>query len=307
MKWTTRLAGLPVEVERARVEVREVAVPGYGAPRPTSVLSLYGRGCTGHGEHVGWTRGVHDAFAAWCVGRTWPLTVGELALDTPTEDLRHRRAAVEGALLDLSLQQAGISLGVAKMPLRYALSFEATRAPAARARAILSQTPGTRFKVDVHPGWAAAELDELAQLDCVDILDGKSRGARALWHRIRDRFPEAILEDAPVSLPGPHALDQALLVLDDVRCALDDGALVNIKAPRMGSWLVALEALELAGTRAYVGGMFEVGPGREQARSIAALLCPDAPNDLAPLDVDPTRAAVTPTPLEIALDRVGFG
>lgn len=296
------LGALPVDVESAHVEVREVFIPGYGAPRPTSVLILRGRGHAGCGEHVGWTRDVHDAFLAWSKNHVWPRCVRDLALDEP-----HRRAAVEGALLDLAMKQAGRSLSAGSASLRYAMSFEATRDPAARARAVLLHSPDTRFKVDVHPDWSDAELAALAQLGCVDVLDGKGRGDRALWHRVRDRFPTTMLEDAPVELPGPRALDQTLLSLDDVRRALDDGAWVNVKAPRMGGWLVALEALELGHDRAYVGGMFEVGPGRAQARAIAALLCPDAPNDLAPLHVDPTVAAVAPSPLTIALDRPGFG
>ena len=263
---------------------------------------MRGGGYAGCGEHVGWTKEVHDAFAAWSRDRAWPRCPHELPVDEP-----HRRAAVEGALLDLALKQAERSLAVGSASLRYALSFEATRDPAARARAVLAHTPRTRFKVDVDPDWTDTELTALAQLECVDVLDGKGRGDRALWHRVRDRFPTTILEDAPVDLPGPRALDRALLSLDDVRRALDEGAWVNVKAPRMGGWLVAIEALELARGRAYVGGLFEVGPGRAQARAIAALLCPDAPNDLAPLDVDPTIAAVAPSPLAIALDRPGFG
>jgi hypothetical protein len=32
----------------------------------------------------------------------------------------------------------------------------------------------------------------------------------------------------------------------------------------------------------YVGGMFEIGVGRRQLCDLASVLCPDAPNDLAP-------------------------
>ena len=71
------------------------------------------------------------------------------------------------------------------------------------------------------------------------------------------------------------------------------GEAVNLKAPRMGGPLELLRGLERAlaleqagepGARfsAYLGGMFEVGVGRAQARQLAALYCGTAPNDLAP-------------------------
>ena len=40
----------------------------------------------------------------------------------------------------------------------------------------------------------------------------------------------------------------------------------------------------------YVGGMFEIGVGRRQLRDLASVLCPDGPNDLAPIPL-----AETPT------------
>ena len=40
-------------------------------------------------------------------------------------------------------------------------------------------------------------------------------------------------------------------------------------------------ALE-AGMRLYAGGQFEQGPGREAVQTLAALYCPEGPNDCAP-------------------------
>ena len=65
-----------------------------------------------------------------------------------------------------------------------------------------------------------------------------------------------------------------------------------------------LEALACAarcaddGIAVYFGGMFEVGPARAQLAALAALLCPDAPNDVAPLvdAVRPARLVVARTP-----------
>jgi hypothetical protein len=75
----------------------------------------------------------------------------------------------------------------------------------------------------------------------------------------------------------------------------------------MGGFLAVLRALEAAPPgRAYFGGMFEVGPGREQARQLAALFCPRAPNDLAPLEGG-ASSMVGASPSRLRLDRAGFG
>lgn len=63
-------------------------------------------------------------------------------------------------------------------------------------------------------------------------------------------------------------------------------AAVNLKVPRMGGVLALLQAAafcEAEKTPFYLGGMFEVSVGRAQARELASLLAPQAPNDLAPI------------------------
>jgi hypothetical protein len=70
--------------------------------------------------------------------------------------------------------------------------------------------------------------------------------------------------------------------------ALDGAApfACNLKPARMGSLLDAVRTAarcERRGIAVYVGGMFEIGVGRRQLRELAAVLCPDAPNDLAPI------------------------
>jgi hypothetical protein len=85
----------------------------------------------------------------------------------------------------------------------------------------------------------------------------------------------------------------------------------------MGGPLELLRGLDLAlGRRssgapvtAYLGGMFEVGIGRSQARQLAALYCSTAPNDLAPnLSSNPLskRVMVSP-PARVRFDQPGFG
>jgi hypothetical protein len=52
--------------------------------------------------------------------------------------------------------------------------------------------------------------------------------------------------------------------------------------------------------------MFEAGPGREQARTLAAMFCGEGPNDLAPLrGAMPALAGESPS--LIRLDAIGFG
>jgi L-alanine-DL-glutamate epimerase-like enolase superfamily enzyme len=321
---SARLGALPVEVTGAVVEVSEVMLPCYEGARPSSVLRVHDRdGNSGEGEHVGWSATVHAAFRE-CIARLdWPVTATvaelamrpELALGVAEEEARHRRAGLEAALIDLALRQARSSLAAlvgapTVVAMRYTLSFAAMRAPAEYARAILAHNPSARFKVDVDPAWTSPEITALAALDRVDIIDGKGRGDGALWTTIRAAFPDVVLEDAPPGTPGPLALDQSLTSLAEVTRALESGAAVNVKAPRLGGVLVALRALELASAEArlaYLGGMFEVACGRRQARCLAALACAMAPNDLAPLAVDPSLACIEASPLSIVLANVGFG
>jgi O-succinylbenzoate synthase len=71
-------------------------------------------------------------------------------------------------------------------------------------------------------------------------------------------------------------------------------AAVNVKPARMGGVLEAIACLELChrrGLAANVGGMFEVGVGRQHSLALAALACPDGPNDIAPLLGEGPRTA----------------
>lgn len=60
---------------------------------------------------------------------------------------------------------------------------------------------------------------------------------------------------------------------------------LNIKPSRFGGVRETLRTLAFAadkGLGLYVGGQFELGPGREWLQRLARLACPDAPNDCAP-------------------------
>jgi L-alanine-DL-glutamate epimerase-like enolase superfamily enzyme len=82
---------------------------------------------------------------------------------------------------------------------------------------------------------------------------------------------------------------------------------VNVKPARMGGVLEALRCAATcaaAGIDVYVGGMFEVGIGRTQLHTLAALLCPDGPNDVAPLGVG---EAPPPRPARLTVERGSAG
>src|SRR5206468_2712084 len=85
-----------------------------------------------------------------------------------------RRAALQGAVIDLSVRQNGLSLrelcGVAEAALRWVRSFGPRADAAAYGRAL-----GGELKVDVHPAWSEGEIAALAG-EAVAILDFKGEG-----------------------------------------------------------------------------------------------------------------------------------
>lgn len=331
-----RLAGLPVTVDGATVERGSVEVPGYydGAARPTGVAVLRGRGHEGRGECVAWYADDQDAFAAAAPGlvASGDTTVGALsrALAEATGD-PYRRAAIEGAAIDLALRQAGRSVfdlaDRRPRPIRFCHSIgrdaiTAAGGPVAAVEALLDARPEARVKLDVFPaGFAAAAWDALAATRRVVVLDFKREGDPGQVERAHAALPEAWLEDpsgdaieAATRRGGAAWTERASLDGYVTRAAdladppLPPGA-INVKAPRVGGWLEALGCLEAArqrGWSAYVGGMFEVGVGRAQARALASLYTSEAWNDLAPLETAASDPAGS-TSLPPQSDRPGFG
>ena len=285
------LAALPVVVDDAECRVGAVRVPSYpGGVRPTSEVRLG----DGRGECVAWTAEAHEAFRARMAGvpRGRWARLGEWA-----EAMRARftdpyeRAALEAAAIDLALRQAGTNLfalaGVTPRAVRYVVSYGGLRDPMAEVE------PGVELKLDVDPAWDSGTF---AALRRVAVLDFKGTGNPADHERAHRAVPEALIEDA---LAGPWSASLSTRLSFDAPVtsarALDAlpvrPAAVNLKPARMGGVLEALACAERCareGIAVYVGGMFEVGVGRPQLRALAALLCPDALNDVAPL-VPPER------------------
>lgn len=290
-----------MQVERAHVEHHDAAVASYpGGLRPTSTVTLAGAGSAGRGEHVGWTPEAHTRFAdrtgaAALAGRH---SVG--ALSAALRELfpePYDRAALEAAAIDLALAQSRVGLGeiagIAPRPVRYVVSFDALGDTLARMCAERRLRASAEFKLDVDPRWEDALLDAIAAEGGVAVLDFKGGGATADHERFARRFPDALLEDAlaPETLASAElrlrASFDAPVVSADALAAIDPPpAAVNVKPARMGGVLEAVAAVSIAsrrGLRSYFGGMFEVGVGRLQLRALASLLCPDGPNDIAPI------------------------
>jgi L-alanine-DL-glutamate epimerase-like enolase superfamily enzyme len=323
-----------VQVSSVDVRIDAVAVDDdAGGPRPTSVVCLSGAGHRGLGENVAFSRTEHDRFLARAPelvpeGRA---SVGALLRsDCP----RYERAALEAALIDLAMRQAGVSFsdltGTRAARMRFVVSFSAMSDPSATVRRLRAAGYAGALKVDVDPTWDETTRAALAEQAGISILDFKGRGDFPLAHEWATRLPQVILEDPPAgTLRGHVARDASLSDTAAVAAALARGEAVNLKAPRMGGPLEVLRSLDLvtrfqsasaviggaatgggaihapARIPAYLGGMFEVGTGRAQARQLAALFCPDSPNDLAPIAGSWTTGSSSV--LSIRLDTPGFG
>lgn len=314
------LARLTVRVDDVRVDGRRTALPSYpGGPRPTSIVCLAGGGACGRGEHVGWADAAHARFAA-VAGRlargTHRLGAWCAAARAATED-PYDRAALEAAAVDLALRQAGRTIfdlaDAPPRPVRYVVSFGRLADPLAALHA----EPSCELKLDADAAWTDAMLDALAGSGRVAVVDWKGAGTPADHARVAARLPGALVEDPGPAGGGWPALacaarvsaDGWLAVPDDLRALPARPGAVNVKAGRMGGVFAALglaAAADAAGVPVYVGGMFELGPGRTQAQALAALISPDGPNDVASIQAG---AAAPPRPgrLVVRADRAGFG
>ena len=302
------LAALPVTVDTVRATAGPVAVPAYpGGARPSGEVRLGGGGATGRGEHVAWTDADQARFSETVAALVPPgrRRLGEFAAEIARRTAEpYVRAALEAAAIDLALRQRATTLaalaGIEPRPVHYVVSFDGRPDPLAAARRILAAAPGATLKIDVDPAWSDEVFAALATLDAVAILDWKGGGTVADHVRAHHALPAALLED-PRAGVWPPTVAARVSVDAAVSCAADVAALpfrpaaVNVKPARMGGVLEALGAIAAcaaAGIAVYLGGMFEVGVGRAQVQTLAALFAPDAPNDVAPIgigDAPPAR------------------
>jgi hypothetical protein len=292
------LADLPVVIDDAACRSDAVPVPSYGGLRPTSVVRLVGAGRIGEGEHVGWTDDAHASFqktlARWDFGGTWRLALLTHAMRERGLD-PYDRAAIEMAAIELALRQRATTLatiaGVIPRPVGFVVSFGRVADPAAEA----ARHPGVALKIDVDPAWSDDVWRALGATGRVAILDWKDTGDRAAYDRALAWLPDVLHEDPAPPYPAGIAEGLSLDAPVTDPASLDGMAPVacNLKPARMGSVLDAIRTAARCERRdiaIYVGGMFEVGVGRRQLRDLASVLCPDAPNDLAPIPLAESAA-----------------
>jgi hypothetical protein len=321
------LSNLQVRIDDWSVQRRELAVsPEF--TRVTTTVILHSGDETGQGEDVTYTASDHDDFPtdAMLAG-TWSLhdysrRLDELELWKSEPQMEastdYRRWAFESAALDLALRQAGTSfaeaVGRAYCPVRFVAS---TRADIAPYREL---DPELEFKLDAEDAWDDALLAALAATGRVRVVDFKAyyRGTSvdlapdaALYRRVKDALPEAVLEDAWLegecgeALEGAEdrlSFDAPVHSWDDVRKLPLEPRWLNIKPSRFGTTrrlLECIEECEERGIRMYGGGQFELGPGRRQIQKLASVFYPDAPNDVAPSEYNegPARPGLTRSPL----------
>ncbi|HXC53566.1 MAG TPA: hypothetical protein VN634_21950 [Candidatus Limnocylindrales bacterium] len=315
----SRLTQLPLRIDRASVVFSNVALESYpDGSRPSSTVTLSGGDHAGRGEHVGWTDEDHASFGK----AVSTVPTGKFRLGEWTSRLAgfpaYDRAALEAAAIDLALAQHGTSLfelcDVEPPPVRYAISFAAVADPVAEARSLGAGT--LPLKIDADPAWKDETWSALAALGTVAVIDFKLLGEAADHERACRYLPDAWIEDPR---PGAGAwspqlvarlsADAAVTSVHALEALEPAPAAINVKPARIGSVLEAIDCLSRAAQRnlqTYIGGMFEVGIGRSQLLALAALACPDGPNDIAPL-LPLVAGGARPQRLVAESGRPGFG
>ena len=338
------LADLTVEVEDCELVRRERETAAF--TRVTTEIRLHGPHETGYGEDVTYDAELHDdlqrtgapPLSGTYSHATLSDIVGELDMFPRREPERqafrqYRRWAFESAALDLALKQRKSSLGDALdrsyEPVRFLVSPKLGDPPTVkRVDRWLEIDDRLEFKLDPTSDWTPELAGRLAETGSVRVLDlkGHYEGTEVdqpadpdLYELVLDRFPDAIIED-----PAFTAETEPLLLGERDRLSWDapvhsvadleelpETGWLNVKPSRFGSveaLLEAFDACEEHDSGCYVGGQFELGPGREQLHAIASLFCPDAPNDVAPVaynDPEP-REGLPGSPLSPPDEPIGF-
>lgn len=221
------------------------------------------------------------------------------------------RWALESAATELALRQNQTSLSAAlgrtPAPMRFCLSMGLGQPPSAERLHAWRAHGDYHFKLDASSDWTAPLLEELHRMACVSVVDLKAYYHDtpvdqpvdpALYARVAEGLPNTVIEDAlpntdTRSILLPHAArlswDAPIHSVEDVARIVpkDFGTpqWINIKPSRFGTWrrLLAMYAwAEQHEVRAYGGGQYELGIGREHAQALACLFHPKEANDLAP-------------------------
>lgn len=306
-----RLAGLEVEIDGIRFERLEFATVRW--VRVTTVVVISGGGVEGRGEDVSYETADQDAHQRMdppsLRGRRtlgdWSgvLDATQLCPVPPSvpEAREYRRWAYEGALLDLALRQAGLTLAGALD--RTARDVRFCASPTGDPMPLLSRYPDLELKVDAHADWTAGDMRGLSATGRVRVVDLKGHYTGD-WNRHPDdppafsaavaaAFPDVVIEDPPLGpameeFVSAHrhriAFDAPVHALADL-LRLPETGWCNIKPSRFATverLFTCVAHCEAHGIAMYGGGQFELGPGRAQIQDMASVLYPGGPNDVAP-------------------------
>jgi hypothetical protein len=304
----SRVSALPVVVDGFALDGLEQSVSADFL-RKTTVIRLRGGGEEGLGEDVTYDAEEQTRFQA--AGPSLDLT-GEHTVASLSERLdglpAYRRWGFESAVLDLALRQQGLSLFEAlerePRPVRFVVSPALGGERAEPLRQLREVQPGLRFKLDPTSDWDEALVRELAELDCVDVVDFKEAytwreperaAGPALYRLVVDSLSSALIEDPDLVDPAKASVlashhsritwDAPIHSVADVDALPFQPRTLNSKPSRFGSVRGLFDFYDVCAERGialYGGGQFELGPGRGQIQYLASLFHPDAPNDVAP-------------------------
>ena len=337
-----RLAGLSLRIDGHERSTQERATSS-GFDRTTTTVALSGDGETGMGEDVTYDTVDHERLVDHEVDLAGEYTLAEfsdhlddvdLFPEPPERDASHhyRRWAFESAALDLALRQADADLADAldreSDPVRFVVSTRLGDDPTTdRLDAILDAYPDAEFKLDPTSEWDDALVADLADYP-VRILDlkGQYHGTEvdqdpdaALYERIVDGFPDAVVEDPALTEETRPIVEDAadrvswdapITDVDAIRTLSFEPSWLNVKPSRFGTVESLLDSVEYALSRdvaLYGGGQFELGVGRGQVQRLASVFYADGPNDVAPGGYnDPDVSAGLPTSPLAPGDGRGF-
>jgi hypothetical protein len=254
----------------------------------------------------------------------------DLFPEPPGQESAHhyRRWAYESAALDLALRQAdthlGAALGLEPSPVRFVTSARLSPAgsddppTADRVHEMLDRVPGIEFKLDPTSDWGDDLITDLGATGAVVTLDlkGQYHGTTVdqeadpdLYRRVIEGFPDAVIEDPAVTDETRDVVEAAadrvswdapITGVESVEALPFEPRWLNVKPSRFGTVESLFDTVEWAETRdvtLYGGGQFELGVGRTQVQTLASLLYPDGPNDVAPgVYNDPAVGTDLPAP-----------
>jgi o-succinylbenzoate synthase len=327
-----------VELVRVRLPLVEPWVTGAGtiAQRDALLVRVEVGGTPGWGECVAqdaptysaeYVDGAWDVLCRYLVPallRSAPSLGAEVAPALAGfKGHRMAKAALEAAVLDAELRDAGVNLAE---HLRACSSFaaptdHADRVPAGVAVGISGSIPQlldevrrrvdegyVRVKLKVHPGWDVEPVAAVREAFGELALQVDANGAyaalgpmAAMALKELDRFGLLLIEQplADDDLVGhaalaevvgtPLCLDEAIVSLETAETALSLGAcsVINIKPGRVGGHLEAVRIHDLcaaAGVPVWCGGMLETGIGRAANLALATLANFVLPGDLSASD-----------------------